>query len=66
MLVWDAHFLLHFCAIHVISSASFWVGPLWFSALQLLKLVYYDIVPLYCMIYHLQESIGCSKRSNSS
>ena len=25
-------FLLHFCAIHAI---SFWVGPLWFSALQL-------------------------------
>ena len=25
MLIWDAHFLLHFCAI---SSTSFWVGPL--------------------------------------
>ena len=34
-LIWDAHFLLYFCAIHAISSTSFWVGPLWFSALQL-------------------------------
>ena len=35
MLIWDAHFLLHFCAIYAISSTSFCVGPLWFSALQM-------------------------------
>ena len=32
ILIWDAHFLLQFC---VISITSFWVGLLWFSALQL-------------------------------
>ena len=36
MLIWDAHYLLHFCAIHAISSTSFWVGPLWFSVLHLI------------------------------
>ena len=40
MLVWDAHFSLHFCAIHAISSTSFWVGPLWFSALQIIRCLF--------------------------
>ena len=33
-------FLLQFCAIHAISSTSFWVGPLWFSALHMYIHVY--------------------------
>ena len=28
-------FLLHFCTIYAISSTWFWVGPVWFSALQM-------------------------------
>ena len=32
MLIWDAHFYIYFILCN--SSTSFWVGPLWFSALQ--------------------------------
>ena len=34
MYIWDAHFFT-LRAIYAISRTSFWVGPLWFSALQL-------------------------------
>ena len=67
---WDAHFLLHFCAIHAISSTSFWVGPLWFSALQLCKhiqlssvhtaVISCTVITLSCMTHSAlsQETAG--------
>ena len=42
-------FLLHFWAIHAI---SFWVGPLWFSALQLLSLLNLES---YAVVFHIVD-----------
>ena len=36
-------FLQNFCAIHAISSTSFSVGPLWFSALLIYFLTFYHV-----------------------
>ena len=44
-------FKLNFCAIHAISSTSFWVGLLWFSALH----IWFDVKVLYVSIRRFES-----------